>query len=198
MGHIRSLMGTRQKRRPFTRLQRRETIWAYATFEVGMLWTFVKWQAAQLEGNGLKMIPVFHFDSNQQTALQALSQELHARQFIAEKAIATLYLFLDALYFPLNTTLAFSNVFHSPVVSFLACRFLTTDGAYISIHNIPPVISKLQYAMRLRGLYKLSGIAKKSSTSSSLDSDTTSDLFRYGHISPHSHFSLLFTILVDS
>lgn len=126
-----------------------------------MLWTFVKWQAAQLEGNGLKMIPVFHFDSNQQTALQALSQELHARQFIAEKAIATLYLFLDALYFPLNTTLAFSNVFHSPVVSFLACRFLTTDGAYISIHNIPPVISKLQYAMRLRGLYKLSGIAKK-------------------------------------
>jgi hypothetical protein len=181
-------MGTRQKRRPFTRIQKRETVAAYATFEVGMLWTFVKWHAAP--GNGPKKIPVFDFDSNQQTALRALSQELHARQFIAEKAITTLYIFLDALYFPLNTTLAFRNIFHSPVVSFLACRFLTTNGAYISIHNIPPIISKLQYAMRLRGLYKLSGIAKESSASSSLDSDKTSDSFRYGHhISHRSHYS---------
>ena len=139
----RSLVGTRQKRRPFTKIERRETIAAYASFEVGMLWAFIEWHVAPK--NGSKKIPVFNFDSNQQTALQAFSKELHAQKFTAKKAITKLYTFLDSLYFPLNTSQVFHNIFHSPVVSFLACRFLNADGAYASIHIIPTIISKLQY-----------------------------------------------------
>lgn len=55
-----------------------------------------------------------------------------------------------ALYFPKDPTLLAQDVFISPFLSFLAFLMLQPGGGYRTIWDIPPILSKAQFSMRLR------------------------------------------------
>jgi hypothetical protein len=79
--------------------------------------------------------------------VQALDSCLGRKRSKYGKAdtVAAMYTASNALYFPDNSTVLADNIFASPIIT-----FLHPDGGYHDIWQIPPIMSKAQYSMRLR------------------------------------------------
>ena len=93
------------------------------------------------------------FDSEQHDALLALKQCLNMTKSQYNKAdtIDAMYTALFALYYPEDSTVLAENVFASPLIAFLAFQCLDPDAGYRSLWHIPPILSRAQCAMRVRG-----------------------------------------------
>jgi len=93
------------------------------------------------------------FDKDQHrnlTGLRVLLNEEPSR-YSKEAAVHAMYKALYSLYFPLDCTPIADGVFNSPFSVFLALMCLHPDDGYLSIWQIPPLMSKAQFLIRLRG-----------------------------------------------
>jgi hypothetical protein len=136
-------MQQRFQRRSFVPHTQKKSTAAYASLELKLIWTLL--QASRLSE---KDRSIFTFDADQQTALRNLWIMISKTQYDARLATSALESVFQTVYYPqtLNTGL---DTFNSPVIVFLLLETLTDDGAYRSIFLVPPVIAKVQYAMRL-------------------------------------------------
>lgn len=92
------------------------------------------------------------FDQHQREALLSLRSCLQKKgpAYNKKKATAAMYLALKTLYFPRDPTLLAIDSFNSPFICFVALMFLDPNGGYRTIWDIPPILSKAQFSMRLR------------------------------------------------
>lgn len=65
-----------------------------------------------------------------------------------------LYTLFNEVYF-LQGQAATTKEFDMPSTAFLALQCVAEDGSFVSIYHIPPVIAKLQYCFRLRGIHNI-------------------------------------------
>jgi hypothetical protein len=95
----------------------------------------------------------------QHEALLAFDHCLQLNQSAYKKAdaIAAMYAVFYSVYFPENDTALATDVFTSPFLTFLAMYFLHPAHGYHDIWQVPPIMSKAQYTMRLRGARYLRG-----------------------------------------
>ncbi|KAF8870599.1 hypothetical protein BD779DRAFT_1680942 [Infundibulicybe gibba] len=140
---------TRFKPRSFAPLTEKKSVASYAAIEVKLIWTLL--QATEL-GLAQHSIVLFHFSNEQREGLLKLLTLLKTDNFDAQSATEALYGVFDAVYFPRQPATGVS-IFMEPVVVFLLLECLVDNGAYRSIFLIPPVIAKVQYAMRLRATH---------------------------------------------
>jgi hypothetical protein len=93
------------------------------------------------------------FDSEQHDALLALQECLNRTksQYSKADAIGAMYTAFYMLYYPEDSTALAENVFASPLIAFLAFLCLDPDAGYRSIWHIPPILSRTQCTMRVRG-----------------------------------------------
>ena len=93
------------------------------------------------------------FDIEQHNALLVLEECLNRTksQYSKADAIDAMYMALYVLYFPEDNTALAENVFVLPLIAFLALLCLDPDAGYRPIWHIPPILSRGQCAMRIRG-----------------------------------------------
>ncbi len=116
---------------------------AYASMELKFIWTL-------LVASGLPddERSIFTFDAEQLHALRSLTDAVSGQQCDFEAATHALDLVFQSVYYPQNPNTGL-NTFNSPVIVFLLLETLGDNGEYRSIFLVPPVIAKMQYAMRL-------------------------------------------------
>lgn len=116
----------------------------YLTFEVRFIWCCLN---AILQDS-----KIMTFDKHQREALLGLHSCLNekASSYNKQKATSAMYSALKTLYFPDDPTLLALDSFNSPFICFLALICLDRKGGYRSIWDIPPMLSKAQFSMRLR------------------------------------------------
>lgn len=90
-----------------------------------------------------------------------------------KRAVLAMRSALHALYFPKDTTLLAQDVFISPFLSFLAFLMLQPQGGYRTIWDIPPILSKAQFSMRLRASRHLQQSLEEHIKNSSTDPEQT-------------------------
>jgi hypothetical protein len=141
--------------RKFTALTRLDSRAKYAATEIQFLWMNLKHWCKPLNGND--STPLFCHDRNQSASLERLWTCLNATRFHCKDAEEALFDTFYALYFPRDNLLQATEKFRSPVWVFMAICCLSNDskGGYQDPALIPPVISQVQYSMRLRAFHKI-------------------------------------------
>ncbi|KAH9918866.1 uncharacterized protein B0H18DRAFT_957770 [Fomitopsis serialis] len=133
-----------------------EDTWGnYATVQLHFLWANLQYLKDPLQALQQPDKKLFIYNQKQQTALENLQAILDHKQFSEERATQAVYATLQALYFPSNNDPAAVNIFCSPVMVFLACRMLSPTGGHVPPAQVPPLLAKVQFGMRLQGLYHI-------------------------------------------
>ena len=136
-------MQQRFQRRSFAPHRQKKSTAAYASLELKFIWALL--QASRLPENERS---IFAFDAEQLDALRNLWIMISGASYDAGQATKALDSVFQSVYYPKNPNTGL-NTFNSPVIVFLLLETLTDNGAYRSIFLVPPVIAKIQYAMRL-------------------------------------------------
>ncbi|KAJ7843526.1 hypothetical protein B0H14DRAFT_3456085 [Mycena olivaceomarginata] len=132
------------------------TVVVYAQREWGLITTVIALaKLAPLEARSPLKIP------QHVKALVGHLWRLAERQLDSEdKIITALDELCDLLYFPEVTPHLAGDFFNSIPIAYIAMACLEDDGRFKAIVQLgPTLISPLQYALRLRGVYKLSGLS---------------------------------------
>lgn len=95
----------------------------------------------------------FVYNTEQTLVLKALYSALKTKPFDFMAATKCLYKVFEEIYFP-KTPGTSQSIFNSPVVVFLALEALHSSGEYKHIHLYPPIIAKIQFAIRLRASHR--------------------------------------------
>ena len=133
----------RFQRRAFTALTVPKSVAGYAALEFKFIWAIL--QAACLPSNER---PIFTFDIQQLRALRNLWTAINDADIEFNKVTEALHFVFLSTYYPRHPNTGL-DTFNSPVIVFLLLETLQDNGEYRSIFLIPPVIAKMQYAMRL-------------------------------------------------
>lgn len=115
-----------------------------------MVWTWeiaLHWPSYEKDGER-----VLRFTEKQRLALEALwiCLKIEKANYSRPATAEALDNVLDAIFFPEQVTEVKDVVLSSPLVGYIMLQCLEEDGGYRSIYLIPPVIAKVQYAIRLR------------------------------------------------
>jgi hypothetical protein len=97
------------------------------------------------------------FGHKQLQTLQYLDRLLCAKCLDKQKASDALYEAFHSLYFPSDLTPLAVDVFVNPLIAFMALLWLSKNGGYLPIFQMPPHLTILQSSMRLRGFHHLKG-----------------------------------------
>lgn len=92
------------------------------------------------------------FDNLQLDELTSLRSCLRQKSsaYSKDNTVTAMRSSLHALYFPEDASALAQDAFVSPFLSFLAFLMLHPEGGYRTIWDIPPLLSKGQFSMRLR------------------------------------------------
>jgi hypothetical protein len=132
----------------------------YALLELRFVWALLQ---ARGKCKGRKQVYVFN--KKQERALDKLYEAL---DILADdddddahwqSAVQALHSLFDKVYFP-EAYETKNTDFDMPSTAFLATQCVAADGTYLNIHNIPPIMAKLQYSMRLRSIPRLLQLRK--------------------------------------
>lgn len=132
---------------------------AYAAMEIRFLWTnIVYFRLSQGKKQGNKGLMIH--TRQQQDALAALDKILDADTLVFPNPTASQakYEVLYSLYFPENNTFYARKPFSSPLKVFLSLLCLDRQperAFYASLSDFPPLLSKMQFSVRLAGFHKL-------------------------------------------
>lgn len=102
--------------------------------------------------------PIFVYDTEQEAALQCLDIFLRkAPENLEEIAHCVKHVF-HWIYFPSNNDNAVLDMFSAPLAAFGALQCLQPDGSRRELAHIPPLISKIQFSMRLHSFDHLMAV----------------------------------------
>ena len=136
----------------------------YVTAELRLIWSLLQFNKGLPSALHQSEPPIYVLGEDVKTALAQLEVALkkhNHKELATEVALRKLF---DLLYFPSDKERDAS--YHSaiatyPVLQFIIYQFITAEGTYEPIHQLPPTIAKFQYCMRLHGLYRIDQEIKK-------------------------------------
>ncbi len=126
----------------------------YATVEFRMVFTLLKFSTSKPDRSGSP--PLFSLDKTLRDLLHKLGKALNSNLDAVEDALRGV---LDNLYFPPqeNREQSYQKAVHAfPVLQYIIYSFVSSDGSYLAIHRLPPILAAHQYCFRLRGLHRRS------------------------------------------
>jgi len=120
-----------------------------------MLWWLLEYcEPKQKKGKKSETKTLFVLNAGLEQVLRALNLELDVKRpdfDIIKSCLRGVY---KELYFP-NLSGYRSAIEGSGAIQCLAYQFLTPEGAYLSVFLIPPIIAKLQFSIRIHGIYEI-------------------------------------------
>jgi hypothetical protein len=130
----------------------KQSVAIYALLELKFVWALLQ---ARGKRKGRKQVYVFN--KKQEQALDNLweaLENLSDSDAHWQSSVQALHSLFDEVYFPEAYETKNTN-FDMPSTTFLATQCVATDGTYLNIHLIPPIMAKLQYSFRLRSIPRL-------------------------------------------
>ncbi|KAJ7719883.1 hypothetical protein DFH07DRAFT_784545 [Mycena maculata] len=150
------VMGTGTERsRLFDAPRTAKTVQRYAELEWGLITTVIA--SAKLTSLDLKS--PLRLPQDAEALIADLWQLAEQERDHGDEIIHALDRLRDLLYFPAVTPDLAGDVFNSIPIAYVAMACLEEEGVFKPVVRLPPeLIAPLQYALRLRGVYKLSGM----------------------------------------
>ena len=128
----------------------------YLKEELSLIWRLLGSLPPPIEQKGSHSVPFFILGTEILKALRNLERALSLPREDISQIKSALRIVFDALYYPESTSEAYKSVIRAyPILQFLIYEFLTAAGIYSPIELIPPHLSKMQYCIRLRSLYRI-------------------------------------------
>ena len=130
-------------RKNFSLLTNIKSITAYSIIEAKFIWAMITAE---------KNTGIFKFNEEQQLLLDNVKKLLQKSTLENIDLVNNLGKFVQSIYFPKDDENYYAqDIFYSPIIAFAALQ--CWDGSqYLNIFHIPPILAKIQYAIRLRAI----------------------------------------------